>query len=224
MVWRIAVGVAVIVAGYFMKDEIIESTSDLWDSFVILLKGKKIAVLGARFSGKTTLLTFLSKGETCGKYFPNSMTFPVSPRRFALKDLQFNLKETKDVTGSEFLYDWKKLHDESDFVIYLINAANLDKERILYDLKKINEWRTDKECKSKFLIVATHMDMDSAYMALKPQDRGEFQDRFVSNLGRYLAPFKKQPLVILGSLDNQKNTEDLVFNIIMWMKSEDQNA
>ena len=36
MVWRIVVGLVAGVAGYIMKDEIVDVTSDYWDSFVIL--------------------------------------------------------------------------------------------------------------------------------------------------------------------------------------------
>jgi energy-coupling factor transporter ATP-binding protein EcfA2 len=227
MVWRIIAVVATTVGAYIYKEEISESASDLWDSFIILLKGKKIAILGARGSGKTTLLTFLSKGELPAESKQTTMAFPVSARRFALKDLQLDLKETQDVPGGEWALDeWKKLHDESDYVIYLINAAELDKSGtgIDYDLKKIKGWRSVEKCKSKFLIVATHMDKDSAYMALQPHNRGNFHDRFVRDLGRYMAPFEIPPRVILGSLDNQKNTENLVVDIIKWMKNEDKNA
>jgi len=224
MVLRIIAGVAASVVAYIYKKEILESASDLRDSFVILLKGKKIAVLGVRGSGKTTLLTFLSKGELPAESVQTIMASPVSARRFALKDLQLDLKETQDVPGGEMAFDeWKKLHDESDNIIYLINAAELDKERITYDLKKIYKWRPVEKCKSKFLIVATHMDKDSAYMALQPHNSGNFHDRFVSDLRRYI-PFTKQPTVILGSLDNQKNTENLVVDIIRWMKSEGKSA
>ena len=225
MVWRIVVGLVAGVAGYIMKDEIVDVTSDYWDSFVILLKGKKIAVLGARGSGKTTLLTFLSKGELTAESVQTIMPSSVSARRIALKDLKLDLKETQDVPGGETHFDkWKKLHDESDYVLYLIKAAELDKDRIDYDLKKIKEWRSVEKCKSKFLIVATHMDKDSVYMALKPHDRGSFHDSFVSDLRRYLSQFKKQPTVILGSLDNQKNMENLVVDIIKWMKNEEKSA
>jgi energy-coupling factor transporter ATP-binding protein EcfA2 len=225
MVWRIiAAGVAG-VAAYFMKDEIIEVTSDLWDSFVILLKGKKIAVLGVRGSGKTTLLTFLSKGVLPAESVQTIMASSVPARRFALKDLQLDLKETQDVPGGEGAFDeWKKLHDESDYVIYLIKDEEFDKHRIDYDLKKINQWRSVEKCKSKFLVVATHMDKNSDYMALKPYDSGNFHDRYVSNLRPYLSQFKKQPTVILGSLDNQKNTENLVVDIIKRIKNEDKSA
>ena len=109
MVWRIVVGLVAGVAGYIMKDEIVDVTSDYWDSFVILLKGKKIAVLGARGSGKTTLLTFLSKGELTAESVQTIMPSSVSARRIALKDLKLDLKETQDVPGGETHFDkWKK--------------------------------------------------------------------------------------------------------------------
>ncbi|CRM04839.1 ADP-ribosylation factor-like protein [Pseudomonas sp. 24 R 17] len=222
MVWRVVAGIAGFavagVYGWMKRDEIVEMTSDLWDSLILRLKGKKIAVLGARGSGKTTLLTFLSKGELPAETAQTIMASSVSARRFSLKDLNLDLKETRDLPGGEGAFDdWKKLHDESDYVIYLIKSAGLDKDRIAYDLKKINEWRSAEKCKSKFLIVATHMDLDSAYMALKPQECGDFFDRFVNDLGRCLAPFKTPPALILGSLENQKHTEKLVSEIIGWM-------
>ncbi len=125
------------VYGWMKRDEIVEMTSDLWDSLILRLKGKKIAVLGARGSGKTTLLTFLSKGELPAETAQTIMASSVSARRFSLKDLNLDLKETRDLPGGEEAFDdWKKLHDESDYVIYLIKSAGLDKDRIAYDLKK----------------------------------------------------------------------------------------
>ncbi len=222
MIGKIVAGVlAVAVAGaygWMKRDEIVEITNDLWDSLIVSLRGKRIAVLGARGSGKTTLLTFLSSGEIPAESAQTTMTSSISAHRFSLDDLKLDLKETRDVPGSDSaLNEWKKLHDESDYTVYLIKAAELDKDRIAYDLKKINEWQSSEKCKSKFLIVATHMDLDSAYMELKPQGRGDFHDRFVSDLECCLAPFKSPPSVILGSLESQKHREMLVGEIIIWM-------
>ena len=154
------------------------------DSLVLSFKGKKLAVLGARGSGKTTLLTFLSKGVLPVASVQTMFTSPVSARRFALKDFQLDLKETQDVPGGSGAFnEWKKLHDKSNYIIYLINAVEPNKNRSTNDLKKIVEWREKGKCASKFLIVVTHMDKDSAYMALKPDNRGDFHDKFVNNLG-----------------------------------------
>ena len=49
----VAAGVA-----YWKRDEI----NDVWESLIISLKGKRVAVLGERNAGKTVLLGFLASG------------------------------------------------------------------------------------------------------------------------------------------------------------------
>lgn len=101
MVWNVVAMVAGAVGlsvwGWIKRDKIVEA----WDSLVVALKGKKVAVLGARGSGKTTLLTFLSKGELPVGNTQTTSAKRVALSRLKLKDLQLDLKETKDLPGGE---------------------------------------------------------------------------------------------------------------------------
>ncbi|HBO2116508.1 hypothetical protein IPC1288_08740 [Pseudomonas aeruginosa] len=218
MAWQIVAaavgGLAVGVWGWVKRDKVVAA----WDSLVIALRGKKVTVLGARGSGKTTLLTFLSKGELPKGNAQTTSAKRVAANRLKLKDLQLDLKETKDLPGGEAaIQQWKELHDASDFVIYLIKAHEMDVGRVEYDLKLINEWQEKHKSKPRLLVVATHMDLDKGFVMLKENEQGDFHDRFVGKLQRCFSSFKTMPSLYLGGLNNQSNTEDLVIKVIGWM-------
>lgn len=110
----IVAGAATVIAAgvaYWKRDEI----KDLWESLIISLKGKRVAVLGERNVGKTVLLKFLASGEVPGEYIQTVLTEKVEQKRFAMGDLKLDLKETRDVSGGhDAIEEWKTLHDEAD--------------------------------------------------------------------------------------------------------------
>ena len=67
---------------------------DVWESLIISLKGKRVAVLGERNVGKTVLLKFLTSGEVPDEYMQTVLTEKVEGKRFAMGDLKLDLKET----------------------------------------------------------------------------------------------------------------------------------
>ncbi|MCI9877252.1 GTPase domain-containing protein [Pseudomonas atacamensis] len=220
MVWNVVAMVAgamgLSIWGWIKRDKIVEA----WDSLVVALKGKKVAVLGARGSGKTTLLTFLSKGELPVGNNQTTSAKRVASSRLKLKDLQLDLKETKDLPGGEAaIQQWRELHDASDYVIYLIKAHEMDIDRVTYDLKLISEWQESHKNKPKLLLVATHMDLDRGFVLLQGGEQGDFHDRFVARIQRSLSSFKYMPALCLGGLNNKSNTESLVIKIIGWMQN-----
>src|SRR5262249_21203756 len=75
-----------------------------WDDIVVALKGKKLAVLGARGVGKTHLITFLSSGSIPAEYKQTIAPQKASSRRFQLKDLDLKMKDTLDVSGDKAAY------------------------------------------------------------------------------------------------------------------------
>src|SRR5688500_16048996 len=92
-----------------------------WDDIVLMLKGKKFAVLGARRVGKTSLTTFLSSGSIPAEYEQTLAPKKASARRFPLKDLDLKVKDTLEVSGDKAAYaEWKELHDQSHVVLYLL--------------------------------------------------------------------------------------------------------
>lgn len=216
MPWRIALGVAGVVGSaalaWWKKDEIAE----LWDSIVISLKGKKIAVLGERYSGKTTLLEFLTKGELPQEYVQTLVTESVKGKRLAMGDLKLSLKETSDVSGGhDAIEEWRRLHDSSDIVLYLVNAARLDLQRVKWDLEKIESWRKALEKKPKLLVIVTHLDLDPVYLATPASRMGEYRDRFVAEkLDHGLVELSERPQIIMGSLQNNDSAAKVVAQFI----------
>ena len=97
-----------------------------WDKIVTALKGKRLAVLGARNVGKTCLIKFLTTGSIPSEYRQTSKKEPTSARRFKLEDLDLKIKESFDIPGSKDAYiQWKELHDQADLIFYLLRADRL---------------------------------------------------------------------------------------------------
>jgi GTPase SAR1 family protein len=97
-----------------------------WNRVIIAVKGKKLAVLGARAVGKTHLLTFLRSGEIPTEYKQTATAQKVPSERRQLKDLELILKETLDLPGGQRHYrEWKQLYRESDLVLYLFRVDKI---------------------------------------------------------------------------------------------------
>lgn len=217
MVWGrlIIAGTAAIAAAgvaYWKRDEI----KDVCDSLTISLKGKRVAVLGERNVGKTVLLKFLASGEVPDEYMQTVLTEKVKGKRFAMGDLKLDLKETRDVPGGhDAIEEWKALHDEADIVLYLVNAQQVNQQRIRRDLEKLETWSKVRVPKPKLVVIVTHMDLDPTYVVTPGSGLGHFRDRFVKlNLEAGLSKLSHRPPIILGSLVNRDQAAKLVATLI----------
>lgn len=217
MSWQklVAAGaVALVTAGvaYWNREDI----KDAWDTLIISLKGKRVAVLGERNVGKTVLLTFLANGELPSEYMQTVLTEKVEGKRLAMRDLKLDLKETRDVPGShDAIEEWKKLHDDADIVLYLVNAQQVNHQRIVRDLGKIEDWRKERATPPELVVVVTHMDKVLEYNATPESGRGHLRDRFVRlNLDAGLSKLSRRPQIILGSLVDQEEARKLVATLI----------
>ncbi|WP_149982246.1 GTPase domain-containing protein [Pseudoalteromonas rhizosphaerae] len=200
---------------------VLEVLDKFIDTIMIALKGKKLAVLGARGTGKSTLLHFLHNNELLIESRQTTLAKPVAENRFRLGDLQLDLKDTKDLPGGELaIRQWEKLHNESDYVIYLINASEPNSDGIVYDLKEVSEWQNKLENKPKLLIVVTHMDLNSEYCKLSDSDVGTFYDEYVKNMGSFLHPLSNDVNVCIGALNNHENACSLISDIIQELHNE----
>jgi len=201
-----------------------------WDDIVIALKGKKLAVLGARGVGKTHLVQFLSTGSIPSVYNPTVGVPRTSSRRFQLKDLDLNVKESRDVDGHKLSYgDWKELHDQADVVFYLLRAdqliaGNRDTEaRVRDDLKHIGGWLESRNPRPRFFLIGTHCDCDPEFNSTQADKVGNYTDKFrripvvVELVAR--AGGSQQAKVVLGSMKTLENTEALVYKIFKQMTS-----
>lgn len=188
----------------------------LIDSIIIMLSGKKVAVLGPRNSGKSTLLNFLSTGELSTDYIQTLFNTKIESNCLRLTDLKLHLSKTVDVSGSvDAIEDWKKLYSSADIGLYLVNAAEIDRDRIARDLGKLESWSTERPKGAKLIVVVTHLDQIPGYMGLPASEKGNFRDQFVKqNLDSGLAKLKVRPHIVLGSLHNKQAISDITYQII----------
>lgn len=200
------------------------------DDILVALKGKRLAVLGARGVGKTHLVKFLTTGSIPSEYKQTVAPERASARRFQLRGLDLRIKETLDVSGDKAAYaEWKKLHDDADVVFYLLRADRLiagDGEveaRVRDDLNHIGGWLAARKTRPRFVIVGTHCDFDAEFRSLSPDKSGDYVDRFcrlpiVTELV-CRGGGTQQAKVVLGSLKTVQDTEALVCQVFMQVAS-----
>lgn len=198
-----------------------------WDDVIVALKGKRLAVLGARGVGKTHLIKFLTSGSIPAEYKQTVAPEKAASRRFQLRDLDLKVKDTLDVSGDKAAYaEWKELHDKADVVFYLLRADRLiagdaDVEgRVRDDLRHIEGWLKEREGRAsrpRFFIIGTHCDFDSEFLGLSFDKIGDYIDKFrklpiVSELVAR-GGGTQQAKVVLGSMKSVQDTEALVHQI-----------
>jgi len=199
-----------------------------WDNIVIALKGKRLAILGARAVGKTHLFKFLTTGSIPTEYSQH-MARKTTAHRFQLKDLDLKIRESLDLPGAEDAYpDWKKVFNEADFVFYLLRADRLlagdsgVEQRVRADLRHIGEWLNNRIPQPPLFIIGTFCDLDPEFKDLSPDKRGDYVDKFrrlpiVFELMAH-AGGTWQNKVILGSMKSLLDTEALVYEIFNQVK------
>lgn len=197
-----------------------------WSKIQNALNGKKIAVLGPREAGKTTLIKFLLQGKLSEEYVATSKPEKYSGKAYSLQDLELKIKDTTDVPGDIQSHDsWEQLYKEADLVLYLVDAKKLhdsdaDYEKtVLTDMRHIGEWfDVRKENPPITFLVATHCDVISEYADQPENRRSKFIDLFwkkpvlskLINLGRGSKHIK----CVAGSLRGKDETERLVGDIL----------
>lgn len=217
----ILIGIAILLAG---------SIAVKWDDIMIALRGKQIAVLGARGVGKTHLVKFLTTGSIPAEFKQTVAPEKGSSRRFSLKDLDLEVKETLDLSGDKAAYaEWKELHDKADVVLYLLRADRLiagDRDvegRVRDDLRHISGWLEARSPRPRFFIIGTHCDFDVQYQSTSADRIGEYVDKFrrlpiVSELVAR-AGGAHQAKVVLGSMKTVQDTEALVYQVFIQVAS-----
>jgi len=195
-----------------------------WDDIVYALKGKKIAVLGARAVGKTTLLKYIEKGILIERYKQTLDRQEVERTRVKLGDLDIRLRKTDDVSGDQAAYGaWKSLFDASDLIFYIVRTDKLLKhdsateKRCEDDLKQIQGWIKESTTRKQFFIVGNHWSSDPEFKGLAADQMGNYVDRF-----RALSVVKKMTQlaggaatvkVALGSLATESDADFLITRI-----------
>jgi energy-coupling factor transporter ATP-binding protein EcfA2 len=195
-----------------------------WENITYALKGKKIAVLGARAVGKTTLLKYMEKGILIERYKQTLDKQEIERTRVKLGDLDIWLKKTDDVSGDKAAYGgWKKLFEEADLILFVVRTDMLLKhdleteKRAEADLRQIQAWIKECESKKQFFIVGNHWDSDPDFKKLTPDQMGDYVDRFralpVVKKMTQLAGGAATVKVALGSLSNERDSDTLITTI-----------
>lgn len=195
-----------------------------WENITYALKGKKIAVLGARAVGKTTLLTYMEKGILIERYKQTLDKQEIKKTHIQLGDLDIWLKKTDDVSGDKAAYGvWKKLFEEADLVLYVVRTDMLLKhdssteKRTEDDLRQVQSWIKECNSKKQFFIVGNHWDSDPDFKNLTPDQMGNYVDRFralpVVKRMTQLAGGAATVKVALGSLATERDSETLITTI-----------
>ncbi|QCG92718.1 hypothetical protein E6C67_02040 [Azospirillum sp. TSA2s] len=221
MVWQyIAAGVGTLLVLAAGK-KIIEN----WQKVEKELKGKRIAVLGPRASGKTTIIKFLLKGELSEEYIATPKPEKYSGKTFRLQELELKIEDTMDVPGDIQSHDdWERLYRDADVACYLIDASKIHRgdsayeKTVLSEMRHIGEWFDDrKDSPPHFFLIATHCDLISEYASLPHGGKTEFTDAFwkkpaVQNLINH-GRGSKNVKCVAGSLKDRDGTERLVSDI-----------
>lgn len=190
---------------------------------MLALKGKRVAVLGARGVGKTHLVKFLATGTIPSTYKQTVTPTKFPPRRFDLKELELNVKDSLDVTGDKAAYiRWKELVRDSDVVLYLLRADKVlagdavVEARVREDITHLGDWLADAKDRPDFFIVGTHCDLAEGFSALAEDKIGDYVDKFcklpiMSELFLRVGG-ASQVKVVIGSMKTIEHTEALVYN------------
>jgi len=192
-----------------------------WENITYALQGKKIAVLGVRAVGKTTLLKYMEKGILIERYKQTLDKQEIERTRIKLGDLDIRLQKTDDVSGDKAAYGvWKKLFEEADLVLYIVRTDMLLKhdssteKRSEDDLRQVQGWIKECNSKKQFFIVGNHWNSDPDFKNLTPDQMGDYVDRFralpVVKKMTQLAGGAATVKVALGSLATEKDSDTLI--------------
>lgn len=201
-----------------------------WDAIVVALRGKQLAVLGARGVGKTHLVKFLTTGSIPVEYKQTVAPEKTSSNRFSLKDLDLKVKDTLDLSGDKAAYaEWKDLHDKADIVFYLLRADRLIagdhvvESRVRDDVQHISEWLEARNPRPSFFIIGTHCDFDAEFQSTSANKIGDYVDKFrqLSIVSELVARAggAQHAKVVLGSMKTVQDTEALVYQVFMQVTS-----
>lgn len=195
-----------------------------WDNFVRIFKGKNIAILGERESGKTVLTNFLRNGYFSTDY-QQTLTYDAVPAgSLKLGDLKLHIKKGADVGGAEDNYKlFEQVYLNSHFCFYLLrgdkalNGNVTTEKRIRQDADNFAVWRKNLSSPPPIYFIITHVDHDPAFLKVNSQTRGTYEDN-IRNL-----PVIKQAMqvakvpaanVIVGNLGTESEMISSVYRLM----------
>ncbi len=200
-----------------------------WEVLRKLLYGKRIVILGAHAVGKTHLIQFLTKETIPLEYEltidptrEKGRKLKVSDQTFKLSDLDLKIDDIIDFSGGEDWYPlWKEQFDKADIVFYLFKANDYfsgeksTQNRVHQDLGQIDIWfKENMSHKPVYFLVGTHCDFISGYLEIPLKNRASFSDKLIQTAAaRNLKLHVDAPRILLGSMEDLQNTEELVYRL-----------
>lgn len=198
----------------------------LLERILVRFRGKRIAVLGPRASGKTTLITFLLNGELPEEYFATPKPEKIAGKKVRLGSLALTVKAVIDVPGDAQSHaEWERQYDVADIAMYMVDASKIYAGDDTYirlvtgEMRHIGEWLESRKQKPpKFFLVATHCDLIPDYASLASSQVTGFIDTFwkMPVLQRLinLAGGSKHVKCAAGSLKDVNGSNELVGEIL----------
>jgi GTPase SAR1 family protein len=196
----IGLGIAALVGGITAAvfwDDIFDSeeNKEKWD-------GKRIAVLGARSVGKTTLFSFLKNGEIEKNkaYQQTTMKERFEQTEVKIDDASLKISTSFDVGGGKYSYStWSEEIKESDYILYLLDSSKVlekDKEHISVIKSDMTAIQKDiskyKSQEKTIFLIATKSDCHSRYKS------NNFEDELMNS------PIILETILRLGGTKNCK--------------------
>ena len=220
-----------------------------WEKILTALKGKKIAVLGARGAGKTTLLLYLNMINLESleieqtRHSKKTRSSSIQDIAVGEESKKILLKETVDLPGSEEYRDngkWKEAFKVADIVLYLVNSAallrgidksNVPNSKIKADeIKSKTQARVEDDLKN---IQRWIKELGGAnkYIFIIGNHFDEIDENFNKNdrVEKYEKEFKENPAInkhcqrmekIIGSLKDRDNMKDILEQVVNIMEAK----
>ena len=198
------------------------------------VKGKKFAVLGERWTGKTALINFLTKGTFSTEYTQTLDPEKTESNRLELKDLELEIEESIDIPGTEDFYGiWESITKKADVVLYLLRVDELmagnkqTEERVKRDMGQIGKWMKETPKEFPLFIIGTHCDLTDTDLTKLPKDKkGYYEDKMrgmpiFQEIARRGGGWNRVR-ALFGSLKSKNATEDLVYKVIYQVLHHDE--
>jgi len=209
----------------------------LWDWLVIAFSGKRVAILGPRGAGKTTMHSWLREGSLPEVYRPTHQATKLGSARRVVESgrraAKVTLKAGTDVTGDAMndLTAWRSVIAQSDVTVYLFDASLLlagdpaQRRQLMRDSgfigREIADRRRDGRTR-RMAFVGTHCDLIDGYVAdCSAPEFIALQQRVLALQSLEDARWNvhdalghdEPPAVILGSLRDPDAASDLSYRV-----------
>jgi hypothetical protein len=196
----------------------------------------RIAVLGARGAGKTTLINSWRGQWVADESGPAPTQTPelYSKTKLTAEGLRLTFTDLADVSGGIDAWpEWEDHAKESRYVLYLVDARALaghlerfkarNWHRLEDDVGQIGGWLQNGRAEL-CLVVVTHTDEDARLQELR--DPGQYRDLLVGQLDPLVLKLggPRTVRVVVGSLKQRQDadamTSLIMREIISWEKSK----